>query len=67
MVECAADNPQSLGRNGFHRLRRMSSMNRSMRCNTPAAIGTLLIAGYGLQVFKPIQNVLLTLAKIEKY
>jgi hypothetical protein len=23
-------------------------MNHSMRCNTPAAIGNLLIAGYGL-------------------
>jgi hypothetical protein len=28
----------------------MPSMNHPMRCNTPAAIGTLRIAGYGLQI-----------------
>ena len=43
-----ASKPQSPGCNGFHLLRRMASMNDTMRRNTPAAIGVLLIAGYGL-------------------
>jgi hypothetical protein len=43
---------------GFIYWCRMEFANHSMRCNTPAAIGTLLIARYGLETFKSIQNVI---------
>jgi hypothetical protein len=49
-VTQALYNPLSVGRNGAHLLSRMSLVNNSIRVNTPLAIGTLLIAGCGLEV-----------------